>query len=400
MNAEETPPQASKSRLNTALKPSAAPEPGAALKPGAAWNWLTRYLHSIPTASGRRQRLLAWLLLSLLILTLATLLLVLIVNSPASPRRSEYIVLILGLDILIMAAYGLNCAGRYTAAARLTVIGAVFGPWGSLLFDPAILRGDFVPLAYVIVSVLLSSILLSPLATALLAGAQVAALALLPVFSPATAIINWPSFLTLIFFTSVLSILSNMISQSDLAQIERQADLLAQNEARLLELSVRDHLTRLFNRRYLEETLEREIQRSRRSQASIGVILFDADDFKQVNDRWGHAAGDVVLQQLARTAAAQIRAGDIACRYGGDEFVLVLPEASFTVTQERARQLGQAVRHLEVEYEGHSMGALSISVGVAVYPEQGATTEELLKSADHDLYRAKRDRLGACDERR
>jgi diguanylate cyclase (GGDEF)-like protein len=344
--------------------------------------------------------LLAWLLLFIFLLTITALLLVMIVDPVSSPRHWEYVRLILGLDVLLIFAYGLNCAGHFSASAGLTVACAFLGPWGSLILDPTIIRGDFVPLAYSTLSILLSSILLSPFITAILSVLQLIGLALIPIISPAADSINWPSLLALIFFTSVLSILSNILSQRNLEQIDHQAVLSTESEARMRELSVRDHLTRLFNRRYLEETLDREIRRSLRSHYTIGIIIFDVDNFKEINDGWGHAAGDVVLQQLGQLSLTAIRGGDIACRYGGDEFVLVLPEASLDVTRERAEYLRIEARRLQEEYNSQRVKSFTISLGVAIYPDHGSTGDDVLRSADKALYRAKsegRDRVVVAD---
>jgi diguanylate cyclase (GGDEF)-like protein len=362
----------------------------------AAWRWLTRPLFSGPTFSHRQTHLLAWLLVFMFGLATAALILVLVVDPAFSPRRNEYVRLIMGLDALVALAYGLNCAGRYALAAGLTVIVALLGPWGSLAVDPTILHGDFVPLAYVTISLSLASVLLSPLATGLLAGLQLVSLALIPLVSPATASVNWPSFMALILFMSVLNIVFSVISQQYLAQIDRQTRRLAESEAALRELSVRDHLTQLFNRRYLEESLAREIRRSARSHYPIGVILLDIDHFKRVNDTWGHAAGDAVLQRLGQLALAHIRGGDIACRYGGEEFVLILPESSPAVVRERAEHLREEVKRLQIDYGGQRLEAITVSLGVAVFPDHGATGEAILKSADNAMYRAKaegRDRV-------
>ena len=364
-------------------------------------NWLTKPAVSLPEPVRRRSHLLAWLLLIILLLLLAAIFLVLGVNSPGSPRRTEYVGLILGLMVLIAFAYGLNRTGHYYTSAGVTVACAVFGPWGSMLLDPTILRGDFVPLTYVTLPILLSSILIRPSITIVLAVLQLAALALIPLFIPATASINWPSFLAFFFFTSVLSILASVIKKSDLAQIDRQTRLLVQSEARLREQSIRDHLTTLFNRRYLDETLEREVQRAARKEHPLGIIMLDIDHFKHINDTMGHAAGDQLLWELGRLLRKQVRLADIACRYGGEEFVLILPEASLDMTKERAEQLREKVKQLHLEYENQNLGNLTISLGVAVFPNHGSTGEEILKSADAALYRAKhtgRDRMVVANE--
>jgi diguanylate cyclase (GGDEF)-like protein len=189
---------------------------------------LTQPAASLSVVDRRRAHLLAWLLLVMILLTVTGLLLVLIVNPPGSPRRGEYVRLILLLLALFGLAYGLNRTGHYQLSAVLTILCAVCGPWGSLVVDPSVVQGDFVPLTYVIISILLSSILLQPLFTILLVVLQLAALMLVARLSPA-APINWPSLLALVSFTSVLSILVNLIGQRDLEQIERQTRELESN---------------------------------------------------------------------------------------------------------------------------------------------------------------------------
>ncbi len=355
------------------------------------FGWLTKSAASLPESLRRRSHLLAWLLLSIFLLIAATLLLVLAVDPATGPRRLEYGRLILGLMVLVALAYAFNRIGRYYLSAGLLVAGAVFGSWGSLLLDPTVLHGDFVPLTYVALTIMLSSILLPPLITIILAALQWLGLMLVPLLSPATASINWPSFLAFVFFTSVLSILTNVIGQRDLEQIDRQTRLLERSGAQMREQSIRDHLTHLFNRRYLEETLEREVQRAARKNATLGLIMLDLDNFKEINDSLGHAAGDVLLQELGKLLQEQVRQADIACRYGGDEFVLVLPEASLDVTLERAGQILDKVRQMRVEIPNLTREPVTISAGVAVFPDHGSTGEVVLKSADAALYRAKRD---------
>lgn len=154
--------------------------------------------------------------------------------------------------------------------------------------------------------------------------------------------------------------------------------------------SVRDPLTNLFNRRYLQETLERELSRSRRQNLSLGVIMADIDHFKRFNDTMGHDVGDIALQELGVLLQTKTRKEDIACRYGGDEFSVVMPGASLEETEQRAEQLREAVRRLSVRRQGITLGRITMSFGVAAYPQHGDSARELLQVADTALYRAKR----------
>jgi diguanylate cyclase (GGDEF)-like protein/PAS domain S-box-containing protein len=171
----------------------------------------------------------------------------------------------------------------------------------------------------------------------------------------------------------------------------------------LRDQSIRDVLTGLYNRRYMEETLDREMRRAERKQRTLGVILVDVDHFKKYNDALGHEAGDALLRALAEFFRLQVRREDIVCRFGGEEFTLLLPEASIEIARERAEMLRERVKELRVEHRGTPLGQVTLSFGVAVFPEHGQTNEELFRAADAALYRAKssgRDRveLGRADE--
>jgi diguanylate cyclase (GGDEF)-like protein/PAS domain S-box-containing protein len=153
--------------------------------------------------------------------------------------------------------------------------------------------------------------------------------------------------------------------------------------------ALRDPLTGLFNRRYMEETIERELHRAARNATPLGMIMFDIDHFKEFNDNFGHAAGDAILRDLGAYLEGKIRHEDIACRYGGDEFILVLPECSSETTCERAEELREAIKSLNVRYYNQSLPMVTVSLGVAVFSAHGSTAESLLRKADQALYRAK-----------
>jgi diguanylate cyclase (GGDEF)-like protein/PAS domain S-box-containing protein len=163
--------------------------------------------------------------------------------------------------------------------------------------------------------------------------------------------------------------------------------------------SVRDTLTGLYNRRYLEEVLEREVRRAARAAQSLGVLMIDLDHFKNFNDTYGHDAGDAVLREAGASLCKGIRAEDFVCRFGGEEFVVILPTANLEAACARAERLRLKMKDLTVLHQGRSMGMLTISIGVAVFPEHGASPKELMAAADAALYEAKRrgrDQVGVA----
>jgi diguanylate cyclase (GGDEF)-like protein len=164
----------------------------------------------------------------------------------------------------------------------------------------------------------------------------------------------------------------------------------------LRELSISDPLTTLYNRRFAQETLNREIHRAHRERGSIGVISFDIDFFKRINDRFGHDAGDAVLKGVAQQLQSSIRGGDIACRMGGEEFAVMMPGATLAIARQRAEEVRNAIAAMRIRHAQLDMPPISMSCGVAAFPDHGVTADALLRAADQALYRAKeagRDRV-------
>jgi diguanylate cyclase (GGDEF)-like protein/PAS domain S-box-containing protein len=160
--------------------------------------------------------------------------------------------------------------------------------------------------------------------------------------------------------------------------------------------AIRDPLTQLFNRQYLNETLPREIQRAQRQGLPLCLAMFDVDHFKQFNDRHGHNAGDLVLKWVGELLRKAVRGSDIACRYGGEEFLFVLPECDLSVAQLRVQQICEELRSRECVFHGRSLPAITISVGLVELSEQTPNDAELIAAADLALYGAKnagRDRI-------
>jgi diguanylate cyclase (GGDEF)-like protein len=159
-------------------------------------------------------------------------------------------------------------------------------------------------------------------------------------------------------------------------------------QSQLREQAIRDALTNLFNRRYLDETLERELARARREEYPLCIVMMDIDHFKDVNDAYGHEAGDTVLKKLSELVTTQSRQGDFVCRYGGEEFVLVMPNISIDVAKERANSLLRSISTLFVPFGRINLN-ITVSMGISWFPAHGETKKDLLRAADKALYDAK-----------
>jgi diguanylate cyclase (GGDEF)-like protein/PAS domain S-box-containing protein len=190
------------------------------------------------------------------------------------------------------------------------------------------------------------------------------------------------------------------VSQLQLAVTVSEAIKLSLSNLKLREKlraeAIHDPLTGLFNRRYLEETLPRELHRARRGNSPLCVAMLDLDDFKRFNDSFGHGAGDSLLRELGKLMRANLRKSDISCRYGGEEFVLVLPDSSLADAEQRVEQIRAQIKELQIPHGEQLLRAITVSAGVAQAEDHAANPSELLRAADTALYAAKnagRDRV-------
>jgi len=159
-------------------------------------------------------------------------------------------------------------------------------------------------------------------------------------------------------------------------------------QSKLRAQAIHDPLTDVFNRRYLDETFDRELARAAREAYPVSVIMLDIDHFKKVNDSYGHEAGDVVLKALARNLVARNRRGDFVCRFGGEEFVVVMPNMPVDIAYQRAEELRAALNTMRVSYSRFNL-TITISIGIASYPTNGMDRESVLRAADRAMYAAK-----------
>lgn len=173
------------------------------------------------------------------------------------------------------------------------------------------------------------------------------------------------------------------------SELQSRDALLQDALERLRAQAVTDELTGLYNRRHLWNALEAELARARRKRVPMAVMLFDIDHFKDLNDQWGHEAGDMVLQGIAQVVRRVVRGTDIVARHGGEEFVVVMPEAGEEVALLRARELRVRIAEMAVSYQGQSLGAITVSIGVAVSADASQSGELLVREADTAMYEAK-----------
>lgn len=159
----------------------------------------------------------------------------------------------------------------------------------------------------------------------------------------------------------------------------------------LKDQSIRDPLTNLFNRRYMEESFDRELARASRNNSEIALLFVDVDHFKTFNDDFGHTAGDLVLREIGKVLRSCVRTDDIACRMGGEEFAVILPGMGLAQGLARADEIREAIAHIQLTASGMAFREATVSVGVAVFPRHGHVVEELVRAADAALYRAKNE---------
>jgi diguanylate cyclase (GGDEF)-like protein len=164
--------------------------------------------------------------------------------------------------------------------------------------------------------------------------------------------------------------------------------------------SIRDPLTGLYNRRYLEESLNRELHRANRAGRIISLAMLDLDHFKHFNDTFGHQVGDILLKEVAGVIKGRVRAGDLGCRFGGEEFSIIIAETDAEGTHKCIENIRDAIKHLSLHNRGQTLGTITVSAGIAMYPAHGENAEQLIRAADEALYWAKktgRDRICVYD---
>jgi len=321
-----------------------------------------------------------------------------------TPTYGLYAWALLVLQFMVYphVAYWRACRARDTRQAEmhnLIIDSLLFGIWAAAFGFPV-----WITFTLFITTTINHALYRDPWAMAHSAAA-IAVGALLAVavgglhFSPAT---DWPTTaLCIIGLTLYLVIVANVAYtrnhqlhrvrkqlQIDEQALQKQLDEINTLQRQLSDQANRDALTGLYNRRYLDSTLERELARCQREGLPLSLMLLDLDHFKRINDTYGHQAGDEVLKQLADMLNAQARSADVVCRFGGEEFLLLLPNMPLAVAQERAEQWRSGFAAMTMVFGEFRMQG-TLSIGLSCYPGHGTSPQALIRSADRALYRAK-----------
>lgn len=177
---------------------------------------------------------------------------------------------------------------------------------------------------------------------------------------------------------------------TDVTKQKREDEELRRREQQLYIQAIRDPLTDLFNYRYMEETLYRELSRAKRRKYGLGIMMLDLDHFKRFNDTYGHGGGNELLRSFARLLKRQVREEDVVCRYGGEEFVIIMPDAIQEVVISRAESIKRTTANLRPHFRRRVMDPVTVSIGVSFFPGHGILDErQMIAAADVAMYRAK-----------
>jgi diguanylate cyclase (GGDEF)-like protein len=307
----------------------------------------------------------------------------------SKPEESEMAGFVLDritlVSILILAIEYAIGRSRYYPLAAVLAVGTLL----SATFVVVITYPDDLQfLFFLILGGLVGSLFLSARATATIFFVTIIGLLVLPAFAPGLSAKN--NIIALIFILTVggLVVMAAALRQRYLEKLNWRTQQLVESEARFRELSIRDSLTGLFNRRNLFDLGRIEISRAERFNRPFSVLILDIDHFKRINDNHGHPAGDIVLQEIARLCREAVRDIDLVGRYGGEEFIILMPETDLLTATKVAERMRERIEQSLIPLDGR-FETITVSIGVAVKDENTAELETLIARADQAMYIAK-----------
>lgn len=336
----------------------------------------------------------AFLLITLAVIALLT---------PAA-KRAFYLIMAGSLLCLLVGAIHLNLTGHHKPSLYFTALLMFIGPWLSILYELTLNSNDIMPMVYIIIPIQITAMFIQVRAVFWLSLVQFLGLTALLVINRGQYAGNWPSLLCFVLVASMLGIIASYVVRKQYELVARSRNDLALSERKLRDISIRDPLTGLFNRRFMDEEFALLLDRP---DQVFSLMMVDVDHFKGFNDHFGHSCGDEIIREVARILSSAIRKNDIACRYGGDEFLLFLVDCSLCCALAKAEAIKQQIESISWKPDAYSSMAgerqerLTASIGVAQCPTNGQDRNALLKAADDALYRAKqggRNRIVSAEE--
>ena len=323
---------------------------------------------------------------------------ILVVFAHTEMREKAFYIALTSVALFVVVGGTLfNFVGRFRMALVLTVFAMYAFPWTSIVYERIVHSGDLIPTIYIIIPAQVSALFLSGRAMAVIGTIQTAGFCALVLTDPARDAYNWASLVCFVVFASALGAITSYVFRSQYDGAVRTKEQLKESERRLGDISVRDALTGLYNRRRMEDVLSVLIGAK---DAGFGTAMLDVDDYKAVNDKYGHACGDALLREIADVIVAILVPGEVAFRYGGDEFLITLSGADAESVRARGEAIRRAVESARYACLGAKGIGVTISVGISLFPDCGNGRDAILRAADRALYVAKRtgkNRVVTCE---
>lgn len=318
-----------------------------------------------------------------LFLILVIILITVILFTDQSLKLTYSFITISGIFVVFISSY-YRKKGKHSKAVLVLITSTVVITWLPLILDSSIQKGDFIPIFYLVVPVLLSSVFVNFKLTFIISIIQlIASLATINSSSELQSQ-NWISYLIFYFSIVVISIITKYMYRKEIERTNLQSKKLERANEKLEIISITDDLTNLYNRRHFFEIIEKEIKRAVRMDYKITLLSIDINNFKQVNDKYGHFTGDELLKKLSAIIIRNIRDGlDSAFRFGGDEFTILLTDCS------KKKALAIANR-IDEEFK-KSTDIASLAYGVKELDVNNPDIEKVLREADRKMYRHKKE---------
>lgn len=322
-----------------------------------------------------------------IIVVFLALTLFMVFNVTQSKDQPAYIIITFTAVIGIAVATFLNLTGRFSKSLTLTIVLMIVIPWASILYEYFKQSGDYMPMLYMIIPIQIIAVFIPLKPMFIIATVQTVILTALILLDTSRGQYNWASVICYLFLASMLGTIISYMLRKQYITIVRSRNSLLTSEQKMREISIRDPLTGLYNRRYMNETFDRlAVERP----ALFSLLMVDIDHFKNINDTYGHTGGDEVIRKVADILVNATRQSDIVCRYGGDEFLMILLDCSPTVAMSKAQHIREEITNIVVEETALAPSVhITASIGVTHCSQNCTNIDDILKSVDTALYMAK-----------